>query len=554
MFELTWASFALFALLAWIACIYCVRRYADPYESSKFVVFIASTALWTGLFALLVLPVDVFVASGETDSNTGLQVSPSDFESAQESVKALYYAFWCILVFFAFVLFPFAYFYYEESGDPDLTRGQKIFNAFKYSCAFMIVCGVVCIIGAFVTVASDDEDDSWRQRLVEQASQGDVVVAFLFACVTLLGSLLLAVYAPVGLASLPMGLIQSRQSLHDIESASMSEIKPEQVRARLQATQEQLRHQRRRVKNDPSDREERQRLQELQREKDRLEHLLQRADKHANSDKKEGCGTCIWNALAPLRFAFGIVLFGVSALIAVSVFMSALDRAINSECGAACGFALDRRHIFNPLDDILASSSSAFPVDYLLYGLLVLLLFVATLDGLSVVGVRFLCFKLYGIKRRRTLPNALLLGCWMVLLCSLASIVLVDSVAPKYTSFTTQRFREGVVSVPPTYDDLCSSVTVSPPADDAAWHSCDMQHSIVCPGQAAVQCAPTVMNAFLNTIKIGLPFFGLVYFAASWLFVLVFCCALVWAIFFKKAPVVDELDETRRDLLESVFD
>ena len=63
--------------------------------------------------------------------------------------------------------------------------------------------------------------------------------------------------------------------------------------------------------------------------------------------------TKTWNALAPLRIVVGLALLGLSLLVVVSFVMSAIDRALHSDCKFECGFTLTTPNVMNPIDKAL---------------------------------------------------------------------------------------------------------------------------------------------------------------------------------------------------------
>lgn len=64
--------------------------------------------------------------------------------------------------------------------------------------------------------------------------------------------------------------------------------------------------------------------------------------------------------LRPFTFLFGIVFLLLTLLIVISISLTALDKILNSYCGAKCGFILKYPQIFNPLDKLLVLLSAVF--------------------------------------------------------------------------------------------------------------------------------------------------------------------------------------------------
>ena len=72
--------------------------------------------------------------------------------------------FYIILLTFAFVLLPFAYFFYEELGDfqrDDYSLRAHCCTAFKYTVAFIVILAILLVIGVFVNTEPVGSDHSF---------------------------------------------------------------------------------------------------------------------------------------------------------------------------------------------------------------------------------------------------------------------------------------------------------------------------------------------------------------------------------------------------------
>ena len=94
-----------------------VRYYSDGSESSKVTKVVIVLALFVQLLVVLMLPVDVFVAASNVDAATGVQVDAQLTADNGQAVKLLYYVLYAAIAALAFLLLPFAFFFYEVKQE-----------------------------------------------------------------------------------------------------------------------------------------------------------------------------------------------------------------------------------------------------------------------------------------------------------------------------------------------------------------------------------------------------------------------------------------------------
>merc|ERR1719277_1911450 len=128
----------------------------------------------------------------------------------------------------------------------------------------------------------------------------------------------------------------------------------------------------------------------------------------------------------------------ISLLVTVSLLLTLIDRLVNSDCGLGCGYTLKERRIFNPVDEIFLRLSEIFPMDFLVLGVVVLYIFTASVFGIVCVGIRFLCFTMYALRVRKSMPQALLVLCNVMAYILLALCMALLTIAPNYTTFGSQ--------------------------------------------------------------------------------------------------------------------
>merc|ERR1712228_147452 len=265
----------------------------------------------------------------------------------------------------------------------------------------------------------------------------------------------------------------------------------------------------------------------LERKKKTLEIKKQRNESSASSNS-EGCceriGRCFWNCAAPIRYIIGIALEGFSIVLIVSIMMHVIDQGVNSSCGYSCGFALNDPKIakYDPISWLLTNCASYFPLDYIFFSGIIFWIFWCTIFGVMRIDVRFLCLKLFSLRAHETMHNALLMAIGFLLLILTSFNYLMYAFASQYMTFGDQ-------------GNDCSIVC------DSADNDCKV-------------CEGTEIYYLLSGILIGMPIFGLIYFAFSCVFVLVFFVSLVYNLYKKPKKGGDRLLRSDSDDdLEAVF-
>lgn len=126
-----------------------VRYYTDQHESEIFPFIVTVLALSVTMFAVLLVPIDIYLADSGSVASTDLIrfIYFSELRGAHSASSTFYcdcfvafsfrslaispVLYGCIMLF-AFVLVPFAYFFYEED-DEDVTTKSRLVGACKYT-------------------------------------------------------------------------------------------------------------------------------------------------------------------------------------------------------------------------------------------------------------------------------------------------------------------------------------------------------------------------------------------------------------------------------------
>jgi len=225
----------------------------------------------------------------------------------------------------------------------------------------------------------------------------------------------------------------------------------------------------------------------------------------------------VLHVLVPFRWAIGVGMMSMSLLVVVSLLLTLVDRLVHSDCGWNCGYTLKERRIFNPADEIFLHLSHIFPVDFMVLGVFVLYIFTASVFGIVSLGIRILCFSMYALRTRKSMPQALLVLCNVMSYILLALCMALLTIAPNYTAFGSQ--------------------TVT--SNDGSLGRCSLERR-----DFVRSCQVSVISAFFTRIAIAMPFFSVAYFFANWAFIFVFICVFARCLLCQqRQPFMDELPE-----------
>ncbi|KAF2459761.1 putative lysosomal cobalamin transporter [Lineolata rhizophorae] len=527
-----WVAYAVaIAILFFVAAVF-VFLYQAPRERSAFA---ASVCIFTAgalLATVLLLPADVALVSSTNSASLGRAkdwATPDRVDHIIFTLRVVYYTLYSLDAVLCLIVVPFAYFYSEErdqspedgdGGGP--SAGRRFWDAFKYTLGFIVLVIIIFLVGFFVPAATKlgsgerHNLDYFKKLLTE--NRGERALTFALGLLITLGTLVYLIYTAAGLALLPVSLIRSTPSVSAPELAAGTSSELERNRERQR--QLEARNEGREGGLDSRDRRE---LESLVRE----ERTLVRRERLAAEQRGEGRSWIVraWGkleaAFRPFKLLAGLLLIVVAILVWVSMLITGIDKAKNSVCKARCGYVLGHANIFQPLNGLLVVSSRAFPVDYVLFLLLVLFFFAATVVGLATVGVRFLWVVLFRIRRRHSSPQALLVATVLLALVVLALNYAVAMVAaPQYATFGAQKFCDRPPKHPGEQPDCSEHKSAIKWCSELAENPA-----------AANVCVPSVVSTFLNRITVNFPFFGAIDFWAQFAFMGIYLIFFVATLF-----------------------
>ncbi|CEG65235.1 hypothetical protein RMATCC62417_02058 [Rhizopus microsporus] len=504
--SVAWGIYGVVVAMLFLFSVLFTRYFQAKYESEFFATFITILALGLVFSTLALLPVDIFLVSATVDPTMGIKkewATPETINRMTKVTSIVYYAFYGTITMFSFFLIPFAYFFYEEY-DEDQSLKDRIMGALKYTSFFVIISVLLSIFGLFLkpTARPPKIDLDWFKKLLTE-DYGGKTISFLLACLILFGMLVFIGYTAPGLSLLPMDLMKGRRRLED---------ESEDVENRLIAAKERQRAIKAKYANRSLPVKEQRELDELEDEERLLARRLRTIQQYRSSLFQK-----LFYIVRPLEFTLGAILLCVTLVIAVSIFMTIVDKIAYAVCGSQCGYVISHPNMFNPINFIFVKLSKIFPLDYLFMVGLIIYFFLATMSGIIHVGIRFLWITLFRIRKGATAPQALLVTAVLLTLSLLAlNYTVTTIVAPSYAHFGSQ-----------VYCNQTNTLGQRDCTQSKEWIvPCDIY------GPTDI-CTPTVSSTLIDKIIVNTPFFGIFFYCSQWVFLVVFILGFLYSIFRK---------------------
>jgi len=542
---LIWVVYAIAVVLLLAIASLFVFLYQTHRERSSYVTTVCIFTITCLLATVLLLPVDVALVSSTTSSQTGQRKDWATQDKVYQityTLRIVYYLLYSLDAVLCLLVIPFTYFWYEEYDEIAQEEGSQTFAtrfgaALKYTLVFVFLCVAIFLVGFFVPVARHREGahfdlDFFKKLLAE--NHGERALTFALGLLITIGVVLYCFYTAVGMALLPLTLIKSAPS---ISAPALSA----STAAQLESNQERQRQLLGRANGNPdglSSKDQRE-LDALVRE-ERTLRRHQRLAAEASGENQTPFWK-IWTKMEaifrPIKLVFGILLIIIVWIVVVSMLITGIDKAKNSICKRHCGYLLANINIFQPVNWILVTSAKVFPIDYVIFLLLVMLFFAASVIGLATIGIRLLWITIFRIRKAHTSPQALLVATVLLTLMTLAiNYSIAMMVAPQYATFGPQTFCDRPPLHPGEQPDCrdypnqivpCSEKADNPAAGDV--------------------CTPSVVSTFLNRVTINYPFFGVVDFWAQFAFLGIFLLSFVLLLF--RTPKISD-QEAEEDAIE----
>lgn len=550
---LIWVVYAVaVALLLGIACIF-VYLYQNHRERSKFVTVISIITITALLATVLLLPVDVALVSSTTSSKNGIRkdwASQQRVDNIVKTLKIVYYSLYSFDALLCLLVVPFTYFWYEEydevaAEEGRQTLGKRFWAAFEYTIVFIVIVVAIFLVGFFIPQAKKHEgahfDLDYFKRLLTE-NRGERALTFAVGLLMTVGIIVYCFYTAAGLALLPITMIKSAPSISAPALTASTD-------AQLESNRERQRQLEGRSQGNPdglSSKDQRE-LDALVRE----ERTLRRRQRLAHEASGEGQNffTKLWiklgAVLRPIKLILGVLLVIVVLLIFASMLITGIDKAKNSVCKARCGYLLAHINIFQPANWVLVKSAKVFPIDYIIFLLITMLFFCASVIGIATIGIRLLWITIFRIRKAHTSPQALLMATVLLVLMTLAiNYAIAFMVAPQYASFGPQTYCDLTPRHPGEQPDCSEDRSKIVPCTETAENEA-----------AKNVCTPSVASTFLNRIMVNFPFFGVFDFWAQFAFLGVFLIAFLLLLFktpnLKEDHDSDDIEDEEEGLIAS---
>ncbi|KAL2828870.1 LMBR1-like membrane protein-domain-containing protein [Aspergillus pseudoustus] len=548
--SLIWAIYAIAVAVLFVVASVFIYVYQTPRDRSPSVTVICIIAIAFLLATTLLLPVDVALVSATVSTAAGQRkdwATPEVVDKIIFSLTLIYYILYSVDILLCLLVIPFVYFWYEEYDEVatqagEQNRGQQFWGAFKYTLSFVAILVILFLVGFFVPVSRSDDGnglDFFKRLLTE--NRGERALTFAIGLLTTIGMCVFVIHTSTGLAILPVRLIKGGGS-----SVTSQNLKANSI-VQLESNRERQRQLEGRCggNHDHLSSKDRRELDALVRE----ERTLIRRQRLAEEAEGEAQGFLMktWYKLQavfhPFKLLGGVLLLLVVLLTWVSMLLTAIDKAKNSICKHRCGYILGHITIFNPINQIFVQSAKVFPIDYVIFTLLVLIFFFGTVAGIATVGIRFLWINIFQVRKGHTSPQALLLMTAMLMLSILALNYTISMVAaPQYATFGPQTFCDRSPDSSGKLPDCHETKHLVKSCSEAIGN------------EAARQvCIPSIASTLLNRLTIRFPFFGVIFFWAQFAFLSIYLLALVTSLLRASKLNERQLDEDAENAEEEAL-
>ena len=410
-----------------------------PHHKAHGTSLIAVLGLFTTLVTTALVPVDVFLVSFMKNGDGTWKPwadDPEVRESLKNSVMYAYYASYSLIFLFSFIIIPSNYFYHGldvglEEDDVEPSLSQKICHSFKYTLLSAFLFTILAISGIFLPFNGSPPSNSTEWQKIEwffeelEANNGQDLLLFILNILNIIGVSFLILYTGYGLSSLPCGLIRPTHGVRSRRTAVEVEI--EDLERDIRAIED-------RNSGGQTTGWERTRLERLEQQV----RLLRREHRDLDQRARSLVSRCQL-LMRPFQMVFGVIFSVFGFLLFLSLLLTNVDKAIHSG-GIYTGYALVNSTLPNPADMLLVWTQQVFPLDYILYSLMVLFLLSCSMSGITNIGIRCMCLLVYRVRAWRTPPRGMLLAVMLLMFIILAQNVIMLSLVPDYTMFGNQHY------------------------------------------------------------------------------------------------------------------
>jgi LMBR1 domain-containing protein 1 len=156
--SLIWVAYAVaIAILLIISAVF-VFLYQTPRDRAASVTAVCIFTMSSLLATVLLMPVDIALVSATNMSKLGRKkdwATPDQIDGTLFTLQVVYYTLYSLDAVLCLLVVPFTYFFYEEydegaADDGTQTLGSRLWGAFKYTIAFIVIVLTLFLVGFFV--------------------------------------------------------------------------------------------------------------------------------------------------------------------------------------------------------------------------------------------------------------------------------------------------------------------------------------------------------------------------------------------------------------------
>ncbi|GIY50611.1 lysosomal cobalamin transport escort protein LMBD1 [Caerostris darwini] len=504
-----WIPFVVAIVLSILFSALYVKKFWYKSERDSCSAIIAIVGISFALLSACLLPVDVFLVSFMKNSDGSFKdwANNSTRQALEDSVSYTYYSLYGIVFFYTFFILPLAYFSYEEKDDDHGSTFSVLTTALMYTVVFLVVITGLLLAGAFIPYKAppmSNNSTEWNkiEFLVKELykNKGKDAFSFVMNVLTVYGMLNIILYTSSGLASFPITLIKGFRSLSEEESV----ISRNQASTQSKINDLRSKQQTRKALSS----REIAALADLEEE----ESLLSKRSALLEYEKKS-----ILNKCQPFFRIFhgicGCIGISFSLILFVSLLVTNIDKLMNS-LGYHMGYILKQNMLPNIMDYIMVEAQKVFPLDYILFFLIILFLVICTVSGMRFLGICCLCVPMYKVRPKKTPPQALIMLAFILMFVVLAFNIFMYSVIPTYTTFGSQYYCKEV-------NGTCglTACTLDASADD---------------------CVMTRAGAFILSFAYKAWIFAAAYYWLTWVFLIAFVFSFIHVLIRGRRSALEE--------------
>jgi LMBR1 domain-containing protein 1 len=334
-------------------------------------------------------------------------------------------------------------------------------------------------------------EDIIQKNVNTDNSKVDNLLVFLLNVLSCVGMIILIVYTAYGMSSLPFSMIKGQRTIYTDKNSIEKEIEDLENQIRL------LKERFDGEEGNMNDMD----IHHLERLEQQV-RLLQRRRRSLEQSARSFVNRLVL-ICRPFQFIVGSILALFGFLIFLSLLLTSIDKAINS-LGPKSGYILQNGTLPNPVDLLLVEAQSVFPLDYIIYCVMILLFLFCSMTGIQTIGIRFLWLSVYKIRAQKTKPQAIVLMCLNLIFVLLASNVIMFSVVPDYTTYGNQNF----INNTDQKVEVCKDI-------EKLEHDCNMSR----------------ISVLLLAFHYKAWIFGVAYYYLIWLFLLVVVAGAVYKMY-----------------------